>query len=476
MNASNKHSHQHYPLEPTAKEMRDWINAVAEKIIPFVESLPDQPVTNGLTIDPLLNKLREPLPNGGSELKDLLEFIFKDLLPVGINIPSAGDLAYIPVGGLFHTAIAELITTAINRWPGLYKFSPGFIEIEKTVTAWLNEMMGMPPTAGGILTSGGSMANFEAVVAARSEKLGEELSRGIIYCSDQAHHSVLRAAVLAGIPRKNIRKIKSDTNFRMSLPDLEKTIAADLQQKLKPFLLVGSAGTTNTGAVDPLAELAAISKKNNLWFHIDAAWAGALRLTKNGKQLLAGTEEADSITIDPHKALFLPFGTGALLVRNMATLKKAYSFEADYLPTEQEESSEELNPCQVSPELSRAVRGLQVWLPIKMLGIQPFIECLEEKLQLTKWITAELRAIPGIEIIAEPQTAIVAFRYYKASGDLNLLNQKLIAQINSYGSILLSGTTLNGNFVIRLVPFGHRTHQQHVELALELIKKSIITI
>ncbi len=465
-----------FPLEPSAHEMRKWIEEAAAKIIPYVDSLPDQPVTNGLKRDSFLKKIREPIPRQATELSELLTTIFDELLPVGINLPSAGYLAYIPVGGLFHTAIAEFVTTSINRWPGLYKFCPGFIEIEKTVIAWLNEMMGMPKTAGGILTSGGSLANFGGMVTARSEKLGEELANGVIYCSDQAHHSVLKAAVLAGISRKNVRKIKSDQQFRIPPEVLKSMIQSDLEQKLKPFLIVASAGTTNTGAIDPLDELAEIAKHHGLWFHVDAAWAGAFRMTKNGKQMMKGIEEADSITFDPHKALFLPFGSGALLVRDMNALKRAHSFEADYLPSENSDDFDQLDPSQVSPELSRTVRGLQVWLPMKMLGIQPFIDCLEEKLELTRFVTEELRSISGVEVIAEPQTAIVAFRYGASSGDLNALNQKLLDQINQDGSILLSGTMLHGKFAIRVVPFGHRTHRKHVEMALNLIKSAIANV
>lgn len=383
-------------------------------------------------------------------------------------------MAYMPIGCISESVIAEFITAAINRWPGYYEFAPAFIEIEKSVVRWLCEMMGMPEGSSGILTSGGSLANFAAVHTARVIKLPENFSSGVLYASDQTHHSITRAARLAGFPKANVRTVPTDSACRIEIEALRKMIRTDRTNGLMPFLLVANAGTINTGAVDDLEALSKVCAEENMWFHIDAAWAGTFRLTDHGKKLMRGTENADSITIDPHKALYIPFGTGALLVKDVRTLKKAHTTDAVYLPDDQEDL-EIINPSHISPELSRNLRGLQTWLPIKVHGITPFKNNMEEKLQLTLWATEQLRKIPRLSIVTEPQLAIVTFTYDGKNipqDKTDEINKAIIAKVNSDGRVLISGTTIKNRFVIRLVPFGLRTHKPSVQLALDLLRKA----
>lgn len=462
-----------HPLEVSPEQIRQWMDEAFAYIIPYLENMADIPMRDTSKAEALAQKLREPLPQSGETLDTLLRTIFHECVPQGVQVPSPGYMAYIPIGSICHSALAEFITFIINRWVALYDFAPGFVEIENAVLRWLCDIMGMPEGSGGILTSGGSMANFSAVVTARQENLGEDFSRGVIYFSEQTHHSVAKAARLAGFAAKQLRAVKTDDAYRICAQDLEQKITADKQADLTPFMLVANAGTTATGAIDDLHALAKICKKEKLWLHVDAAWAGSLRLTKNGKQMLAGTELADSITIDPHKALYTPFGAGALLVKNPRYLRAAHSFDADYLPDETVEDT--LSPAHLSPELSRTARGLQLWLPLKMLGVQPFIETLEEKLQLIGWATEKLRQIESIEIAFEAQTVITGFRLVlpgKSQDELNDINRVMLARINAHGKILLSDVVLNGKRVIRIIPFGQRTHLQEVELALEYVKEA----
>ena len=461
-------------LEPNPQTIRSQTQKSLEYIEKFFATLNDQKVSFPADTQALRRLFSEKLPIEKTSFEMLLKTIFERALPAGINLPSPGYLAYIPVGSMFETALADFITAAINRWPGLYEFAPAFIEIEKSVISWLCEIMGMPKGSSGILTSGGSLANFTAVYTARINKLPEEFFSGTLYVSDQAHHSVLKAARLAGFPKKCVKLLPVDAQCRIKIDELKKSIASDKDQNLKPFLIVGNAGTTNTGAIDDLEELSKICKTENMWFHVDAAWAGAFRLTDHGKKLMKGIEGADSITFDPHKALYTSFGSGALLVRDIRTLKKAHTMDAAYLPSDNEDL-ETINPSQVSPELSRNVRGLQTWLPMKLHGIGPFKNNMEEKLALTFWATEQLEAIPNLAIVTRPQTSIVTFTAVKKGAsqeDLNKLNKEILAKVNSDGRILLSGTTIKDRFVIRLVPFGVRTHKATVELALDFIRKA----
>lgn len=473
-NLKHKPHHAAASLDVSPQDMRAWMDQAFDYLIPYIESIEKLPMRDATGLDALAKKLREPLPKTGSSLDSLLSTIFHDCVPKGVQVPNAGYMAYMPIGSLYHSALADFITMVINRWSGLYAFAPGFVEIENIVLAWLCEMMGLPKNSGGILTSGGSMANFSAVVTARQERLGEDFSRGVIYYSTQTHHSVAKAAHLAGFAKSQLRSITCDKQFRISLPELEATIADDKKRGLTPFLLVANAGSTAVGAIDDMKALAAIVRKQDMWFHVDAAWAGSLRLTQKGKKLFEHTSLADSITIDPHKALYLPFGCGALLVRDPKTLLAAHDFHAAYLPARDMEVALK-SPAMLSPELSRRLRGLQVWLPIKMLGIEPFIAAWEEKLELASWAADEIRSIEHVEIVFEPQTVIAGFRL-KLSGktrdELNNINRAMLERINAHGKVLLSSVELDGDLVIRIVPFGQRTHKEHVALAVDYIREA----
>lgn len=466
-------------LELSAQDFRALIERTLHHLDRYIDGLKDMPVSDLKDLPRLARSLREPLPQSGIEFDKVLNTLFNDVLPKGIHYSHPGMMGGIPVGGLLHTAVAQLITGVIDRWPGLYNFAPGFIEIENTVLGWLAEIVGMPADSGGNLTSGGSLANTSAIYIARNEKLKEkDLLKGTVYGSDQAHHSILRGARMAGIPIKNVRMIPSDSDCRISLVALEKQIQKDRKKGLKPFLLVGAGGTVTTGAVDDLTALARIAKRYKLWFHTDAAWAGAFPLTRQGSKLMAGMGLSDSITIDPHKVLFMPFGCGALIVRDKGALKRAFQIQmsVNYLPTRDTGESDSWNPSDTSPELSRTVRGLQVWLPLKMLGIQPFADALEEKLQLAHYATRELIKISGVELFCEPQLCIIAFRFTKKGvreKALGALNSELLKRINADGAVMLTEAMIKGKNYLRLVPFGYRTHQEHVDQALDRIRDAI---
>jgi aromatic-L-amino-acid decarboxylase len=304
--------------------------------------------------------------------------------------------------------------------------------------------------------------------------LGDDLTQGTIYASDQVHHSVLKAAMLAGFPQGNVRQVASDSSYRIRCDQLEEVISTDRRNGRSPFLVVASAGTTNTGAVDDLSRLADIARQQGIWLHVDAAYGGFFLLTDRGGRAMRGIERADSVVLDPHKGMFLPYGTGSLVVRDGQTLKRAHSVLADYMPPMQDDH-ELIDFCQVSPELSRPFRGLRVWLPVKILGIEPFRTSLDEKLDLAAWATEQLHTIPGVEIVAEPQLSIVAFRLSLPgldTGELNRLNQSFLERVNQRRRVFLTGTMLSGLFTIRICVLSFRTHMDRMEQALEDISEA----
>ena len=455
-------------LEPDGKEMHRLVDEAMKRIVAHVESLPQQPSANVDGAIDYARTLIEPLPRHGVAYETLLDQLFDEYIPRSFNAPGPGYLAYIPGGGLFFSAIADLISDAVNRYVGVFAAAPALAQLEANVIRWFCEIVGFGRGSGGILTTGGSLANFSAIVAARKTLLPDDFFKGTLYCSSQVHHSFQKAANLAGFPYANIREVACDDKFRMRIDALERRIADDKQHGFTPFLVVGSGGTTNTGAVDDLTAIARVAKENKMWFHCDGAYGAFFALTDRGKKTLRGIEHADSVVLDPHKTFFLPYGTGGLVVRDATTLRRAHSLHADYLPAMQEEE-ELVDFCEISPELSRDFRGLRVWLPLKMFGIDVFREQLDEKLDLTLWATEELRKIDGIEIIAEPQLSVVAFRYT----DSNETNRELLDRINAKKRVMVTPTIIDGQFIIRICVVSFRTHMDRMRMAIDDIRASV---
>jgi aromatic-L-amino-acid/L-tryptophan decarboxylase len=464
-------------LELSGETLRALIEAATERVLRHIESLPHQPAADTEGGEGLARSLSEPLPEVGRPAEELIDLLFDRVIPKSFNTAGPGYLAYIPGGGLPHTAVADLIADATNRYVGVFAAAPGLAAIEWNVVRWFCAMVGYADRGGGgILTSGGSLSNFSALVTARRKLLPKDFLSGTLYVSDQTHHSVQKAAMLAGFPEDNVREIPTDERFRIRLDALQAAISRDRAAGSDPFFLVGNAGTTNTGAVDDLAALADLARREGLWLHADAAYGGFFVLTERGRRILSGLERADSIALDPHKGLFLPYGTGCLLVRDIEALKRAHALSAEYMPPMQADLDlPDFN--LLSPELSRDWRGLRVWLPIAMHGIGPFRRNLDEKLDLALWAAEDLRKIPGIEILAEPQLSILAFRLRRPGLDeeaLNALNREVLARVNARNRVHLTGTMLGGHFAIRICVLSFRTHRDRMEQALADIRAAAL--
>jgi aromatic-L-amino-acid decarboxylase len=459
-------------LELSPETMRQLLRLATDRIVNHIESLPDQPASDVEGGAELARSMREPLPESGERFEALLEILFDRVIPKSFNTAGPGYLAYIPGGGLFHSAVADLIACSVNRYVGVFMAAPGLAQLEANVVRWFCEIVGYPAAAQGFLTTGGSLANFTAIVTARAERLPRDFMKGVLYASDQAHHSVRRASRLAGFPPENVRVVPTDARYRIQTSVLREEIARDRAAGWTPFLIVANGGTTNTGAVDDLSDLSDLARAEGLWLHVDAAYGGFFLLTEDGRRALAGLDRADSVTLDPHKGLFLPYGTGSLLVRDGAALKRTHAVQADYMPRLQEEA-ELVDFCEISPELSRDFRGLRVWLPIKMHGISAFRSALQEKLDLARLATSTLRTIAGIEILAEPQLSILAFRLVRPGLEgeaLDELNRRLLERINARRRVFLTSTLLRGRFAIRICVLSFRTHRDRLEEGLEHIR------
>lgn len=470
--------HGDYPLEPSPAAMRAMLAEASERIVAHIESLPVQPASYESDGRAEARALSESLPAEGTDFSTLLDQIFDDAVPTSFNTAGPGYLAYIPGGGLFPSAIADLVANAINRYVGVWVAAPALVQLELNVVRWFCSIVGYGASSGGILTSGGSLANLTAIVTARRERLPEEFWNGTIYTSDQTHHSVRKSAVLAGFPEANVREIRTNDRQEMSVEALSAAIEHDRSTGHTPFLIVASAGTTNTGAVDPLDAIADVAEAQSMWLHVDGAYGGFFALTERGRTAMKGLDRADSITLDPHKGLFLPYGTGCLLVREEEALRRAHATFADYMPTMQHDA-DFVDFCDLSAELSRDFRGLRVWLPIKLFGIDAFTRALDEKLDLARWAAREVRALPGVRIVSEPRLSLVSFRLEPeapetmGSDEIDAVNREWLRRINARQNVYMTGTMVDGRFALRICVLSFRTHADRMETCLNDLRETL---
>jgi aromatic-L-amino-acid/L-tryptophan decarboxylase len=469
-------------LEPNAETRREWMSAVAEHVLELLRTIPLRAAAGrvGAAGSKLAEQHRatigeQPLTGGIARALELIA----GSMDAALETAGPGYLAYVPGGGLYAAALADLIADVGNRFTGYAMAAPGWVRLEQDVLDWLIDEFGYERGARALLTSGSSLANFTALVTARHHHFGDcgDYSRALIYTSTQAHHSVAKAARMLGIPAANLRAINVDELFRMDVDDLREQIEADRHRGLRPFCVVAAAGTTNTGAIDPLPELAQLCHREDLWLHVDGAYGGAFVLAPSGRARLRGLAEADSISFDPHKGMFLPYGTGCLLVRDGSRLAAAHTLDADYL--RDFDSSETPSPAHLGPELSRPFRGLRLWLPLMLHGARAFRDGLEEKLALAQLCADELdrRAAAGapLEIVARPQLSTVVFRLAREPDEAldawNARNVALLERINARNRAYLSSTLLpvaDGLAVsLRVCVLSFRTHRERIDALLE---------
>ena len=457
-------------LEPTADELRAWIARCAEFVCDHVDTLPTQPSFDLDGADALAGSFVGPAPEAGMPIERILERL-GPAVAKSFNTAGPGYLAFIPGGGIVSAALADFIACSVNRYVGVNAAAPVLARIEALTVEWLAQMMGYPASAGGVLTTGGSLSNLIAIVTARRAKLPERFLEGVLYVSEECHASVAKAARIAGFPESSIRQIAVDARYRLVPTELEAAIERDLGRGLKPFLVVPSVGTTNTGAIDPLPEILAIARRHDLWVHADAAYGGFFRLVPDGDRLMPGLESCDSITLDPHKGLFLPYGTGCVLVREPWTLVAAHGGSAHYLQ-DVAAGAGKVNATDISPELSRDFRGLRLWMPIVLHGLGPFREQLAEKLALARFVYDELCGDPHLEMLDEPQLSVVAFRFRAADGaEADRLGAELQRRVNARRRVFLSSTMMGGRYVLRICVLSFRTHHDRLVDAVTAIRE-----
>lgn len=449
------------PLEPGAPEREALAAAALAHSERFQAGLAEAPTYRPWQGTPEFGFVEDPRNSDA-----VLGYLSDRVDGPGIATASPRFMGYVPGGGLFHSALGDFLAASANKYAGFAPAAPGAVHIENITTAWLARMIGFPETAAGTLTSGGSMANLTAVVAAR-EALDED-GGGAVYLSRTAHHCIDKALRIAGRARAPRRLIATDDRHRMRADALEEALERDRSDGVRPWLVVASAGTVDAGAVDPLADIAGLCERYGAWFHVDGAYGGLFMLCEEGRRALAGIERADTAALDPHKTLFLPYGTGAVVARDGRTLFDAFSASADYI---QRFSDDDVGPSpgDLSPELTRHFRALRLWLPLQLAGVRAFRAAQSEKIGLARYFHERLSAMPGWEVGAPPDLSIVAFRYRPAGGDADAFNRRLLKRLQEEGRVFLSGTRIDGADWLRCAILSFRTHIEHVDEALDIL-------
>ena len=460
-------------LDPTPDQLREQMASAADFAAELLDGLPRSRATNPDGAEELAHMLAEdvPVPADFATLLDTL----RRAAATGMNDPNPGFMGYVPIVGLPIGAVADFLGSSLNRYVGIWSVSPAFVQLEWDAFRWIAVALGYPDSAGGTFTSGGSLANFTALAGARHAILGSHHAVGTVYATDQIHHSNSLAVSMMGLPPESLVHVPTDALLRMDVVPLDQQITADRAAGKSPFAVIANAGTINTGAIDPIAGIVEVAHRHGLWVHVDGAYGGMFAITERGRQAFAGLGDADSITVDPHKGMFLPAGTGCVLVRDGRRLRAAHADGAAYLD-DLRGPGRGPDFADYSMELTRPFRGLRVWMALKLHGWGAFVAALDECLRLAGRLHAELAADPRFEVPWQPELSIVAFRL---AGRDDATNQRFFDRINASRRIYVSSTSIaprNGltgpSLWLRACLLSHRLTDATIDTALQVIREA----
>lgn len=475
------------PLEPDAERRVALRRPVLEYAEEFLERLPRTPVYRSAK-EPAAELRAHPFPEEGPlprpgadppRLHELLDLFDRSVAEPGLNPAHGGHVGYIPGGGIYTAVLGDYLAAVTNEYAGVRFAGPGAVEMENHVISWMAEMVGYPGDAAGNLASGGSIANLIAVVTAR-EAAGlraPDYPRAAVYLTDQVHHCVDKALRIAGMGECVIHRVAMDSRRRMDPEALARQVAADRQRGLVPWMVVASAGTTDVGAIDPLDRLADVAEAADLWLHVDGAYGAFFMLCEEVRPKLAGIERSDSVVMDPHKGLFLPYGLGAVVVKDREAMHRAHHYRAAYMQDAHAEAAGRPvdSPAELSPELTKHFRGLRLWLPLMLHGVAPFRAALREKLLLTRYFQRRVAEL-GFETGPEPELSVATYRWVPEEGDPDAFNQALVEALHADGRIFVSSTRLDGKFVLRLAVLSFRTHLETIDRALGILEEKVAAL
>jgi aromatic-L-amino-acid/L-tryptophan decarboxylase len=475
------------PLDIDAEAFRRLGHRAVDRLADLLASLPARPVTSGRDAAFLRQALGEgSVPEEGEDPEALLDEVTRLLIDHSLYNGHPRFMGYITSSGTPAGAVADLVAATVNPNCGSFSLSPVGTLIEEQVVKWTAELLGLPSSTGGLLVSGGNMANMVGFWTARTARAGAkvredglraEAAQLVAYCSAETHTWIQKAADLSGLGTRTIRWIAVDAHQRMRVADLEAQIAADKAAGLLPFLVVGTAGSVGTGAVDPLREIAQVCRAHGVWFHVDGAYgAPAILAGGDAPDDLAGMAEADSLAFDPHKWLYAPLEAGCAFVRDPAALKAAFSYHPTYYHFESADRNAPPNFYELGPQNSRGFRALKVWIGIRQAGRKGYAASIREDIRLARELFDLAAAHPELEAVTQG-LSITTFRYAPPGADrhgsdqqfLTTLNERLLTALQQSGRAYVSNAVVNGRYLLRACIVNFRTTSRDLRMLIEAV-------
>lgn len=446
---------------------------VLEILIAHWTHIREKKITNTLPFEEMSKLIPDELPWNGKPIEEILDHVVNHVFKHILHTDHPRFFSFVPAPTNVIGAMADFLVAGFNPFAGHWLAGSGPTKVELVTIDWLRQLCGFPGTAGGLFVSGGSMANLTALATARHVKMGEDFADGTIYYSQQTHSSLAKGLRILGIAKKRMRPIPVNDLYQIDLEALENTIQQDLAEGLRPFCVVGNAGTTNTGAIDDLQSLHQIAQKHDLWFHVDGAYGAAAILTDQGKEALQGLELADSLTIDPHKWWFQPFEIGGILVRNRRHLKSLFYVTAEYLEATEREEPKEISFYEHGIQLTRSFRALKLYMSLKIFGLDTFSRAIQKGLDAAVYVQNLLKADPIWKVITPATLGVITFQYHQphlSVEELNVLNENISHRMTEEGFALALPTHLRGQTVLRICPIHPAVTHEDLEQTLAKLK------
>jgi len=465
-------------IDDFVKQHRYLGKAVAEIVSEHVSGLAERRVTPEATPEQLEQLFDEPLPEKGSSIDEILARFREDVAPHAMGVPSPRYFGQFNPTPLPIGVWADVFTSMLNQNAGAWRNGPTSAIIEARVIRWLCDLINYGAQSFGTLASGGSEANLIALKCARDKASATIKDHGlrsvtsdlVVYASDQCHYSIDKSVDILGMGRNSLRKIPTDDRFHLRVDTLRGEIARDRSAGRLPACIVGVAGTTSMGVIDPIEELAAVARENNCWYHVDAAYGGPLAFSAKHKDKLRGIALADSVTFDPHKWMFVPFSCGAVLVREGGrVLRDSFDMTPEYLSEDRGGADVEFDFFRYGQMGTRRFNSLKLWMAIKFMGREGYARAVERHIDLTQYLAARIDALPNFERVGEVETAVCCFRHTSNS---DLVQQRIQQTIERGGEAWLTTTVLHGSRALRVNINSFLTEQQHVDHLVTQIERA----
>ena len=457
-------------LTMTQQQMRKLAERVTEVLVDRHATVSSTLAWDGEFREILEKELGGPPPEHGRAAEAVIEQVVQHVLPYAARLDHPRFFGFIPSSTTWPGVLADFLASGYNINSCTWLVSSGTSQLELVVTDWMRSWIGYPETAGGLLTSGGSAASVEALVAAR--EAAKSPMQPAVYMSDQSHSALKRAAVIIGVPRENIRLVPTDEDFRLDVIELKRLVGEDRSAGVKPIAVCANAGSPSTGSIDPLKSLADFCSSEGIWLHVDAAYGGFALLTEEGKSLLEGIDRADSVGLDAHKWFFQPYEVGALLVKNMAHLEDVFSMKHDVLQ-DTIWGANHPNFADRGLQLSRTARALKVWMSVHTFGLAEFRSAIQRGMVFALRAVSYIESNPTLELMTQASLSIVCFRVNPGDGideeSLDEINRKVLALLFWDELAFISSTTLKGVFSLRMCIINHTTTWEDVQNSLDRV-------